>query len=63
MNKTWQYIVLIIERLTKWLDWIFSDKRKRIKKAEALKDEAIKENDEGKLTAALERLKRLKNES
>jgi len=53
-----EVFLIIIERITRWLDWLFSEKRKRIKKAVRLKTEALKEKSKAKLLAACERLRK-----
>jgi hypothetical protein len=56
--KIWVYIVRILERVSRWLDWYFSDERKKKEAEDRMFKEGLEENDEAKLHAALMRRKR-----
>ena len=58
--NTWQCIVKILERLTKWLDWLFSDERKKKIAEDKLYEESWEEKDKSKLHFAFWRRKRRK---
>lgn len=58
--KTWQLIVEILHRLFTWLDWYFSDDRKKKQIEDRMLEEGLAEKDEAKIVWAFNRRKRRK---
>jgi len=58
--KTWQLIVDILYRIIKWLDWYFSDDRKKKQIEDKMFKDGVAEKDEAKIVWAFNRRKRRK---